>query len=58
MLYSGVPGNRGLFGSDCTQHDNFSVTCTFPKGPCTQELGTWDLGKINYSTGFGQVSDY
>ena len=24
-----------------------------PKGPCTQYLGTWDLGSSNYSTGVG-----
>ena len=28
-----------------------------PKGPCTQYLGTWDLGKSNYSIGIG-VYDY
>ena len=26
---------------------------TTPKGPCTQYLGTWDLGNSNYSIGFG-----
>ena len=29
-----------------------------PEGPCTQELGTWDLGNSNYSTCFGSVYDY
>ena len=29
-----------------------------PKGPCTQYLGTLDLGHSNFSTGFGQVYDY
>ena len=29
-----------------------------PEGPCTQYLGTWDLGNSNSSTGFGQVCDY
>ena len=31
-----------------------------PKGPCTQSLGTWDLGTSHYShsTGLGQVYDY
>ena len=24
-----------------------------PKGPCTQYLGTWDLGNSNSDTGFG-----
>ena len=24
-----------------------------PKGPCTQYLGTWDLGNSNFSIGFG-----
>ena len=23
-----------------------------PKGPCTQYLGTWDLGNSNFDTGF------
>ena len=27
----------------------------YPEGPCTQLLGTWDLGNSNYSTGFGEV---
>ena len=26
---------------------------SFPKGPCTQYLGTWDIGNCNYSIGFG-----
>ena len=30
----------------------------YPKGPCTQYLGTWDLGNGNSSTGFGYVYDY
>ena len=25
----------------------------FPEGPCTQQLGTWDLGNSNYSIGLG-----
>ena len=25
----------------------------YPEGPCTQYLGTWDLGSSNYITGFG-----
>ena len=25
----------------------------FPEGPCTQQLGTWDLGHSNCGTGFG-----
>ena len=24
-----------------------------PKGPCTQCLGTWDIGNSNYGIGFG-----
>ena len=24
-----------------------------PEGPCTQYLGTWDMGNSNYSIGFG-----
>ena len=27
-------------------------------GPCTQLLGTWDLGNNGCSTAFGQVYDY
>ena len=26
----------------------------FPEGPCTQQLGTRDLGNSNYSTGLGK----
>ena len=29
-----------------------------PEGPCTQLLGTWDLGSDNHSTGCGEVYDY
>ena len=29
-----------------------------PKGLSTQYLGTWDLGKNDYSTGFGKVYSY
>ena len=24
-----------------------------PEGPCTQELGTWDLGNSDFGIGFG-----
>ena len=27
----------------------------FPKGPCTQQLGTWVLGNSNYNTVFEKV---
>ena len=30
----------------------------YPKGPCTQYLGTWDLGDSSCRTGLGQVYDY
>ena len=29
-----------------------------PEGPCTHNLGTWDLGNSNYGTGLGYVYDY
>ena len=29
----------------------------YPEGPCTQDLGTWDLGNSSYSTGFECVYD-
>ena len=31
---------------------------TIPKGPSTQDLGTWVLGNSNCGTGLGQVYDY
>ena len=30
----------------------------YPKGPCTQYLGTWDLENSNYSIGFEEVYEY
>ena len=29
------------------------IPIVLPKGPCTQELGTWDFGNSNYRTDFG-----
>ena len=31
-----------------------STIVTIPEGPCTQYLGTWDIGNGNYSTGLGK----
>ena len=46
----------GLRGQD--RVPGFLVSFSYPKGPCTQQLGTWVLGTSDLNTGFGQVYNY
>ena len=45
--------NRGSSVPSVRDGDWQDKIFAYLKGPCTQELGTWDIGNSNYSADFG-----